>query len=375
MKVIISPDSFKGTLSSVEAAASIERAIKQLDNSIETVCLPIADGGEGTLEAFVVSTNGTLIDATVLDPLGRVINAQYGVLGDGETCVIEMAQASGITLVSVDERNPLLSTTYGTGQLIEHALNKGFRKFIIGIGGSATNDAGIGMLHALGVKFLNKERELLPGVVSSLDQLAEIDCSAMHPLVEESQFTIACDVDNPLIGPNGATAVFGPQKGVNPDQIERFDHYLKCFADHVLHLTGIALHDLPGAGAAGGIGGAFKAFFPCIFKQGIDVVMEAVQFENHLKTAQLVITGEGMSDAQTLSGKAPMGIALASKKYDVPTILVSGFVEPTSYKALNSLFAQVISVVGEGITSEQSRSQASEYLQKRIKIAMQSKFI
>lgn len=375
MKVIISPDSFKGTLSSVEAAASIERAIKQLDNSIETVCLPIADGGEGTLEAFVVSTNGTLIDATVLDPLGRVINAQYGVLGDGETCVIEMAQASGITLVSVEERNPLLSTTYGTGQLIEHALNKGFRKFIIGIGGSATNDAGIGMLHALGVKFLNKERELLPGFVSSLDQLAEIDCSAMHPLVEESQFTIACDVDNPLIGPNGATAVFGPQKGVNPDQIERFDHYLKCFADHVLHLTGIALHDLPGAGAAGGIGGAFKAFFPCIFKQGIDVVMEAVQFENHLKTAQLVITGEGMSDAQTLSGKAPMGIALASKKYDVPTILVSGFVEPTSYKALNALFAQVISVVGEGITSEQSRSQASEYLQKRIKIAMQSKFI
>lgn len=375
MKVIISPDSFKGTLSSVEAAASIQRAIKQLDNSIETVCLPIADGGEGTLEAFVVSTNGTLIDATVLDPLGRVINAQYGVLGDGETCVIEMAQASGITLVSVEERNPLLSTTYGTGQLIEHALNKGFRKFIIGIGGSATNDAGIGMLHALGVKFLNKERELLPGVVSSLDQLAEIDCSAMHPLVEESQFTIACDVDNPLIGPNGATAVFGPQKGVNPDQIERFDHYLRCFADHVLHLTGIALHDLPGAGAAGGIGGAFKAFFPCIFKQGIDVVMEAVQFENHLKTAQLVITGEGMSDAQTLSGKAPMGIALASKKYDVPTILVSGFVEPTSYKALNALFAQVISVVGEGITSEQSRSQASEYLQKRIKIAMQSKFI
>lgn len=375
MKVIISPDSFKGTLSSVEAAASIERAIKQLDNSIETVCLPIADGGEGTLEAFVVSTNGTLIDATVLDPLGRVINAQYGVLGDGETCVIEMAQASGITLVSVEERNPLLSTTYGTGQLIEHALNKGFRKFIIGIGGSATNDAGIGMLHALGVKFLNKERELLPGFVSSLDQLAEIDCSAMHPLVEESQFTIACDVDNPLIGPNGATAVFGPQKGVNPDQIERFDHYLRCFADHVLHLTGIALHDLPGAGAAGGIGGAFKAFFPCIFKQGIDVVMEAVQFENHLKTAQLVITGEGMSDAQTLSGKAPMGIALASKKYDVPTILVSGFVEPTSYKALNALFAQVISVVGEGITSEQSRSQASEYLQKRIKIAMQSKFI
>lgn len=375
MKVIISPDSFKGTLSSVEAAASIQRAIKQLDNSIETVCLPIADGGEGTLEAFVVSTNGTLIDATVLDPLGRVINAQYGVLGDGETCVIEMAQASGITLVSVEERNPLLSTTYGTGQLIEHALNKGFRKFIIGIGGSATNDAGIGMLHALGVKFLNKERELLPGFVSSLDQLAEIDCSAMHPLVEESQFTIACDVDNPLIGRNGATAVFGPQKGVNPDQIERFDHYLRCFADHVLHLTGIALHDLPGAGAAGGIGGAFKAFFPCIFKQGIDVVMEAVQFENHLKTAQLVITGEGMSDAQTLSGKAPMGIALASKKYDVPTILVSGFVEPTSYKALNALFAQVISVVGEGITSEQSRSQASEYLQKRIKIAMQSKFI
>lgn len=375
MKVIISPDSFKGTLSSVEAAASIERAIKQLDKSIETVCLPIADGGEGTLEAFVVATNGTLIDATVLDPLGRAINAQYGVLGDGETCVIEMAQASGITLVTVNERNPLLSTTYGTGQLIEHALNKGFRKFIIGIGGSATNDAGIGMLHALGVKFLNKERELLPGVVSSFNQLAEIDCSEMHPLVKDSQFTIACDVANPLIGPNGATAVFGPQKGVNPDQIELFDHYLKCFADHVLNLKGIALHDLPGAGAAGGIGGAFKAFFPSVFKQGIDVVMDAVQFDNHLKTAQLVITGEGMSDAQTLSGKAPMGIALASKKYNVPTILVSGFVEPTSYTALNSLFAQVISVVGEGITSEQSLSQASEYLQKRVKMAMQSKFI
>ena len=309
MKIIISPDSFKGTLSAVDAATIIEKSLKQLNPEIEAVRLPVADGGEGTLEAFIVATNGSYIEVDVKDPLGRDIRARYGILGDGKTCIIEMAQASGITLVSSEERDPLVATTYGTGMLIEHALQRGYRKFIIGIGGSATNDAGIGMLSALGVKFLDEQMLPLMSNVSSLEKLHAIDVSNMNPLVKESHFTIACDVNNPLIGPNGATAIFGPQKGVKPHQIELLDHYLTCFADKVEQITGVHLHDYPGAGAAGGIGGAFCAFFPSTFKKGIDVVLEVVKFEEHLHSASFVITGEGKSDVQTLSGKAPMGIA------------------------------------------------------------------
>lgn len=359
-------------MSSVLAAATIEKALKQLHENIETVCLPVADGGEGTLEAFVTATNGEYVETTVCDPVGREIQAHYGVLGDGKTCVIEMAQASGITLLTKEERNPLKATTFGTGQLIDHALRKGYRRFIIGIGGSATNDAGLGMLHALGVKFLDKTLQPLPIEVSSLEKLHTIDTSEMNELITQSHFTIACDVDNPLVGERGATAIFGPQKGIKPEQIKQFDHYLTCFANVVEKEKGVRLHDYPGAGAAGGIGGALKAFFPSTFKKGIDVVLEALQYDEHLQNAQLVITGEGKSDIQTLAGKAPMGIALKAKEYNVPTVLVSGVIDQDATNELQQLFAHVISVVGDDITPKESLENPAKCLQERVLKAFQT---
>ena len=372
MKVIISPDSFKGTMSSVEAAATIEKAIKQISETIETVCLPVADGGEGTLDALIAATNGRFVETTVCNPIGREIRARYGVLGDEKTCVIEMAEASGITLLSKEERNPMKATTFGTGQLIDHALCQGYRHFIIGIGGSATNDAGLGMLHALGVKFLDEALQPLPIEVCSLEKLHTIDTSEVNELISQSHFTIACDVDNPLVGERGATAIFGPQKGVMPEQIKQFDQYLTCFADVVEMEIGIRLHDYPSAGAAGGIGGALKAFFPATFKKGIDVVLEALQYGEHLQNAQLVITGEGKSDIQTLAGKAPMGIALKAKDYNVPTVLVSGVVDKAATNELQQLFAHVVSVVGDDITAKESIGNPTKCLQQRVQKAFQT---
>jgi len=224
MKIIISPDSFKGTLSAVEVARSMQKGILDADPSIETIILPIADGGEGTLDSLIASTNGQYFSVDVLDPIGRDIQAQYGVLGDKETCVIEMAQASGIMLLQDNEKNPEFATTYGTGQLIKAALDRGFRKFIIGIGGSATNDAGIGMLKALGVRFIKEDGSDLEDGISSLLKLTAIDVSGLDARLTEAIFTIACDVDNPFIGERGATAIFGPQKGVRDDQVKHFDN-------------------------------------------------------------------------------------------------------------------------------------------------------
>ena len=283
-----------------------------------------------------------------------------------------MAQASGITLLSADERNPLRATTYGTGQLIDHALDQGYRHFIVGIGGSATNDAGLGMLHALGVKFLDEALKPLPIVVSSLEKIHTIDTSEMNELISRSHFTIACDVDNPLVGERGATAIFGPQKGVMPEQIKQFDQYLTCFANVVEKEKGVRLHDYPGAGAAGGIGGAFKAFFPSTFKKGIEVVLEALRYDEHLQEAHLVITGEGKSDIQTLAGKAPMGIALKAKEYNVPTVLISGVIDQAAKEELQQLFAHVFSVVGDDITPHESLGNPAACLQKRVQKAFKT---
>jgi len=243
MKVIISPDSYKGTLSAVEVAKAMQKGILDVDHSIETIILPVADGGEGTLQSLITSTDGRYCSATVLDPLGRAIQAQYGVLGDQVTCVIEMAQASGIMLLQENEKNPELATSYGTGQLIKAALDQGFRKFIIGIGGSATNDAGTGMLQALGVRLLTAEGLELEAGVSNLMELDVIDMSLLDTRLAEATFTIACDVDNPLIGERGATAIFGPQKGVQKHQVAEFDRCLKHFADIVEAQFTIRLHD------------------------------------------------------------------------------------------------------------------------------------
>ncbi|WP_320939041.1 glycerate kinase [Lysinibacillus capsici] len=367
MKVIISPDSYKGTLSAVEVAKAMQKGILDVDHSIETIILPVADGGEGTLHSLIASTDGRYCSVTVLDPLGRAIQAQYGVLGDQVTCVIEMAQASGIMLLQESEKNPELATSYGTGQLIKAALDQGFRKFIIGIGGSATNDAGTGMLQALGVRLLSAEGVELEAGVSNLMQLDVIDMSLLDTRLAESTFTIACDVDNPLIGERGATAIFGPQKGVQKHQVAEFDRCLKHFADIVEAQFAIRLHDYKGAGAAGGMGGALIAFLKGTFHAGIDLVLDAVQLQAHLAEAQLVITGEGKSDLQTLHGKAPLGVAKAAKQANVEAMLLSGGIDTKANTALQAYFTVVESLVDEEIDVQQAMQEPAHFIRLKTK--------
>lgn len=364
MKIIISPDSFKGTLTSGEVTSVIKEAIKKVDNNIETICLPIADGGEGTLDALVKATKGKYLTASVQNPLGKLIEAKYGVLGDGKTCVIEMAQASGLTLINEKEKNPRFATTYGTGQLIQHAMDAGYRHFIIGIGGSATNDGGQGMLRALGMKFIAKDGKEILNDVFQFKELEKIDLTNFDSRISESTFMIACDVDNPLIGSNGATSVFGPQKGVDPHDINIFDQNLNHYITVIESQQNVTVRHCAGAGAAGGIGSAFMAFFPHQFKPGVDIVLEAVQFSNHLEHADFVITGEGKSDEQTLSGKAPIGVAKLAKEQGVPTILLSGIIENSHI--LRTYFHQVESIVSDEISAEQSLNNPSFYLDQKV---------
>lgn len=367
MKVIISPDSFKGTLSALEVANAMQAGIMEVDQSIHTVMLPVADGGEGTLESLIMATDGQYFSAQVLDPLGREIVAKYGVLGDNVTCVIEMAQASGIVLLQDNEKNPQRASTYGTGQLIKAALDQGFRKFIIGIGGSATNDAGIGMLKALGLQFRKEDGSLIDDGVSALLELAIIDSSCLDSRLAEAQFTIACDVDNPFIGEQGATAIFGPQKGVKEHQIAYFDNCLKQFADIVEEQYGIRLHDLKGAGAAGGIGGAFIAFLNSSFSAGIDIVMDAIRLKQHIEGAQFVITGEGKSDRQTLHGKAPLGIAKAARLANAQAILLSGNIDDIDKPALYTYFTVVESLVDNKVSVQQAMQEPYECIRLKTK--------
>ncbi|WP_062106653.1 glycerate kinase [Bacillus niameyensis] len=326
MKIVIAPDSFKGSVTAKQAALAIERGIKTAFPEAETVLVPVADGGEGTSENLVAATNGHLVEVQVTGPLGQSVAAQYGVLGDGVTCVIEVASASGIDLIHPDERNPLKTTTYGTGQLIKQALDDGYRKFILGLGGSATNDGGVGMLQALGIEFKDQSGEEIGFGGGELGRIESINLENFDPRIRESIFLIASDVENPLVGDNGASYVYGPQKGATEQMVEELDRNLTHYADLVKQHTVIRLHDLAGAGAAGGIGGAFQAFFPSETERGVDVVLEYAKLEEHIERADLVITGEGQVDFQTAYGKTPMGVAQVAQKKGVPTIILAGSV-------------------------------------------------
>lgn len=354
MKIIISPDSFKGTLSAPEAAQAIQSGLKNVWPHADYVTLPIADGGEGTLDVLVELTKGAFHFVTAQDPLGRAIEARYGILGDEETAVIEMAEASGIMRVDVNERDPFRATTFGTGELIRHALDQGCRHFIIAIGGSATNDGGIGVLRALGLRFYDEKGVELKDSLPDYQRLHRIDVSEFDPRILGSKFTIACDVDNPLLGERGATAVFGPQKGVQAHHAEVLEKSLTRYAEVVEQLTGKSVHLQAGAGAAGGLGAALLAFFPAELKRGIDTVLEAIAFDRWLKGADLVITGEGRSDKQTLSGKAPLGVAQWAKEAGVKTVLLSGRILPEDRALFEKYFDHVYSVVSDGCTVEQA---------------------
>jgi glycerate kinase len=325
MKVVISIDSFKGSLSSLEAGNAVSEAVKKLDKNAEVVVRPLADGGEGTVEALASAMDSEMVEVTVKGPILKEIKAEYCILKESNTAVIEMAAASGITLVSPEERNPLETTTYGVGELIKDAIGRGCRRFIVGIGGSATNDGGAGMLSALGFEFLNGNTPISLGA-KGLKDLSEIKTDKVLPELKDCTFMVACDVTNPLCGEKGCSAVFAPQKGATPEMIKDMDLWLKGYAGIAKKVSDNADENLPGAGAAGGLGFAFSAFLSAELKSGIKIILEETGLENYIKDADIVVTGEGRLDSQTVMGKAPIGVAGLAKKHGKRVIAFSGCV-------------------------------------------------
>jgi glycerate 2-kinase len=324
MKILVAPDSYKGSFSAKEVAEYMEQGIKEALPDAEVIRIPLADGGEGTVEAVVNATNGQLHQVEAIGPLGETVTAVIGILGDGLTAVVEMAEASGLMLVPKERLNPLVTTTFGTGQLIKAALDRGCRKIIIGIGGSATNDGGVGMAQALGVHFYNDKNEEISFGGGQLGQISRIDTSGIDPRIAECEFMIASDVTNPLCGPEGASAVFGPQKGATKDMVHILDQGLLHLSTVIRQQLGVDIANVRGAGAAGGLGAGLMAFLSARMDRGIDIVLEAVQFEKWVEQADLVITGEGRTDAQTAFGKTPIGVAAMAKKWNKPVVCISG---------------------------------------------------
>ncbi|BBU30370.1 glycerate kinase 1 [Burkholderia sp. THE68] len=357
MKIIIAPDSFKESLTAAETARQIEAGFREVLPHATYVRFPIADGGEGTVDALLEACGGARRTATVTDPLGRPVEATYGILRDS-TAVIELAAASGLNLVSPTRRDPRFTTTLGTGELIRHALDAGSRKFIIGIGGSATNDGGAGLLSALGARFLDSAGAPLPLGGLPLADLANIDLSGLDPRVHLCQFDVACDVDNPLIGAEGASAVFGPQKGATSETIELLDNALRNYAAVMALDLGINVASTPGAGAAGGVGAAFLGVLKGALRPGIDIVTEAMNIAGAVREADLVLTGEGRIDGQTARGKAPIGIAKIARLYGVPVIAVGGGVLPSSAAVFDAGIAAVFPSVQRACTLEEALLEA-----------------
>lgn len=324
MRVVVAIDSFKGSLSSASAGNAVKEAVCRLDKDAEVVVKPLADGGEGTVDALASALDSKIVEINVSDPLMRSVKAKYCILKSSNTAVIEMASASGITLVSAEERNPLETTTYGVGELIKDAINKGCRRFIVGIGGSATNDGGTGMLTALGVRFLDKNGQPISLGAKGLEELYRIDTENAISELRECTFIIACDVKNPLCGKNGCSAVFAPQKGATPDMIVKMDAWLEKYAEITKSVSDKADRDFEGAGAAGGLGFAFLSYTNAALKSGIDIVLEEIKIEEEIKCADIVVTGEGRLDSQTVMGKAPIGVARLAKKYGKKVIAFCG---------------------------------------------------
>ena len=324
MRILIAPDSFKGSLTALDAARGIAEGVARIFPDADLDLVPLADGGEGTVDAMVAATGGRKETVTVSGPLGEPVEAFYGLTGDGDTAVIEMAAASGLALVPPDRRNPLLTSSRGTGELIRAALDAGARRFILGIGGSATNDGGAGMVQALGARLLDLEGRELDGSGGDLARLERIDVSALDPRLAECRIEVACDVDNPLTGARGASAVFGPQKGATPEMVQALDANLARLARIVGRDLGVAVDTVPGAGAAGGMGAAMLAFFGATLKPGIEIVTAAVDLDDHVRDADLVITGEGRIDFQTVHGKTPIGVARVAKRHGKPVIGIAG---------------------------------------------------
>ncbi len=336
MKVVIAIDSLKGSLTSMEAGNAIREGILRVKKDVEICVEPLADGGEGTAEALVEGYNGTYISANVTGPLGKKVVATYGYLESTNTAVIEMAQAAGITLVSENERNPMISTTFGVGELIKDGISRGCRNFIIGIGGSATNDGGLGMLKSLGFDFLDKNGVSIRCGAQDLAKVTRIDDKNVIDELHECTFKVACDVKNPLCSKDGATYVYGAQKGILPENMQTIDESMLNYARVTSDYVGVDYTNFPGAGAAGGIGFAFKSYLNADLIPGIELIMGAINLQEKVKGADVVITGEGRLDIQTSMGKAPIGVAKLAKKYGAKVIAFAGSVSNDAKKCNES---------------------------------------
>lgn len=364
MKIVVACDSYKGSLSSMDVAHCIERGVLKYNKDFEVVKVPMADGGEGTVEALVESTGGRYENIIVRDPLFREVEAMYGISGDGKTAFIEMAEASGLTLLSAEERNPYVTSSYGTGQLICDALYKGCRKLIIGLGGSATNDGGVGMLRALGVRFLDAHgNELKEGGIY-LSKIHTIKTENIIPTLKECDIRIACDVDNTLSGPNGASYVFGPQKGATEEMVSKLDEALLHYAKIIKQTTGIDVNKIKGSGAAGGIGAGFLGFTHAKLEKGVDIIIAETNLEKQLKGAQLVITGEGKMDYQTRFGKTPYGVAKKAKELGIPVIAIAGAIGDKTDSLYNYGFDSIFSIIDKPMTLEQSIEDTGALIEK-----------
>ena len=324
MKIVIAPDSYKESLSASEVAQAIEKGFREIFPDAQYVSVPVADGGEGTVEAMIAATQGTEQHVSVTGPLGEKVNACWGISGDGATAIIEMAAASGLALVPPAKRNPLVTTSCGTGELILDALDKGARNIIIGIGGSSTNDGGAGMVQALGAKLCDANGKEIGYGGGSLMALNSIDVSGLDPRLKECTIRVACDVTNPLIGETGASRIFGPQKGADEATIVELDRNLSHYADVIKKSLQIDVKNVPGSGAAGGMGAALMAFLGAELRSGIEIVTQALNLEEHIHDCTWVLTGEGRLDSQSIHGKVPVGVANVAKKYHKPVIGIAG---------------------------------------------------
>ncbi len=353
MKVVVAVDSFKGSLTSLEAGEAIKEGILKV-GSHDVIVKPLADGGEGTTEAFVTGYGGEFISIPVKGPLGKEVNATYGYLEEKKMAIIEMASSSGITLIKAEERDPFKTSTYGFGEMIINALERGCTHFLLGIGGSATNDGGIGMLSALGFEFLDKSGDKVPLGGEGLSRISMVKNDKVNPKLKDATFQVACDVNNPLLGENGATYIYGPQKGVTVMTRPILEEGMRNYADVTSRFTAKDFKEYPGAGAAGGLGFALMSYLNAELKEGVTLVLEAINLEEDLKDADLVFTGEGRLDAQSAMGKAPEGVLKLAKKYGAKVIAIGGSVSPDA-EVLNEMGMDAcFSILNEIVSLEQA---------------------
>ena len=365
MKIVLAPDSFKGNLTSLQVATAFEEGVKRVIPNANCIKVPMADGGEGTVQALVDAMGGRFVRKRVKGPAGKLVSARYGILADGKTAVIEMAEASGLPYVEgTKDKNPMKTTTYGTGQLMVDAVNHGVDHIILGLGGSATTDGGAGMAQALGVKFLDKKGRVIKelGAGGMLNKISSIDMSAIDAKIKRVKVTVASDVENPLCGKHGAANVFGPQKGATPTMVRKLDANLKHFASVIKKDLHKDLMKLKGAGAAGGLGAGLLAFTESRLNSGIDIVVEATGLARHIKNADLVLTGEGRIDLQTAFGKTPSGVARAARKQKVQTVAIGGGITDDARGVFEHGIDGLASACARDMSLEDAMSHAKAHL-------------